>query len=303
MTEKEERSVIWIAVVFLVVAVAGMGLVRRLYGTGEDTDGSNLASRVQEGFDTIDGTEMDIMIPLSGQEADQFHFSESIRDKMLEVTLEDTPEDFFHQNRIKGNDKKIAQVFYLQNDGKATLQFWLKDIYEAEFQVEGDNLCIRLEYPTEKWDKIVVLEGNAWTSQMVDQLAEEGIKGILSGDVDTANSLRADVYLSLEVESGTAEEAFGDRVPETEIIIYYNDDYFIPDFDSRTCAQLLCGCLSQEYGEDHVSIKKTDEWDLEDAMIPAVRIVCSMWNDGAEKLEETIIRTVILHYQEKEEAQ
>mgnify|MGYP006990131141 CR=1 FL=1 len=61
------------------------------------------------------------------------------------------------------------------------------------------------------------------------------------------------------------------RRPQTEIVIYYNDDYFIPEFDSRSLAEIFQGYYNEFHDEWTVVLVKSDAFDLKDAMVPAVK--------------------------------
>lgn len=266
MTENGEKLLVRLAAVFLLIAVAVMGYIRFLQKNGAENAKEAMAAGIQaEGFEAIGGEDADIIIPLPDGKNDGFHVEEDLKDKKLKVVLEGVREDYFYENKIKGNEGKISQVLYRQNAGEAELQFILNDIYEADIRVKGNELYLTLENPTEQWDTIVVLEGEGWSEEAVACLEEQGMKGLVSGDIRTANELRADFFLSMSVE-----ETMGNG-----ITVYYNDDYFIPDYDSKSYAETLRQSLSEEYGEENVRIVKTSEWDLDDAMIPAVKIVCS----------------------------
>jgi post-segregation antitoxin (ccd killing protein) len=100
---------------------------------------------------------------------------------------------------------------------------------------------------------------------------------------------------------------------ETGIRIYYDDDYAIPLFGSRELAEVLAEAFANQYDEKQVAVIKTADWELSDAMVPAVRVVCSMAAADGEEITadvrerwqeenaELIAETVIKQYQEMEE--
>lgn len=323
MTENGEKVLVRLAAVFLMIAVAVMGYIRSLYRSGEESAKEAMAAGLgAEGFEAIGREDADIIIPLPDAEEDGFHVEEDLKDKKLKVVLVGSQEDYFYQNKIKGNEEKISQVLYRQNAGKTELQFILNDIYEADIRVKGSELYLTLENPAEQWDTIAVLEGTGWSEEAVACLEAQGIKGLVSGDIGTANELRADFFLLLSVEepwdNGTQSAP---DASDTGITIYYNDDYFIPDCDSKSYAEALRQYLAKECGEENVRIAKTTEWDLDDAMIPAVKIVCrpgaaigTVGADeavtdihteggtfGEEKIAVLAAKATVLLYQEMEE--
>lgn len=321
MTEKGEKLLVRLAFAFLVIAFAVMGYIRSLERTGaENAKEAMAAGIVAEGFEAIGREDADIVIPLPDERSDGYYVEEDLTNKKLKVVLEGVREEYFYQNPIKGNEEKISQVLYRQNLGETQLQFILNDIYETDVRVRGNELCLTLENPAEQWDKIVVLDGKGWDEEAVECLEAQGVKGLVSGDVRTANELRADFFLSLAVDevSGSGQQGAGEA-SDRGITIYYNDDYFIPDFDSKAYAEALQQYLASDYGGENVRIMKTTEWDLDDAMLPAVKIVCvpgaegkTVGSDEAERetdreevdLEHIAVsaaKATLLQYQEMEE--
>lgn len=321
MTEKGEKLLVRLTFAFLVIAFAVMGYIRSLERTGaENAKEAMAAGIVAEGFEAIGREDADIVIPLPDERSDGYYVEEDLTNQKLKVVIEGVREEYFYQNPVKGNEEKISQVLYRQNLGETQLQFILNDIYETDVRVRGNELCLTLENPAEQWDKIVVLDGKGWTEEAVECLEEQGIKGLVSGDVRTANELRADFFLSLAVDevSGSGQQGEGEA-SDRGITIYYNDDYFIPDFDSKAYAEALQQYLASDYGGENVRIMKTTEWDLDDAMLPAVKIVCvpgaegkTVGSDEAERetdreevdLEHIAVsaaKATLLQYQEMEE--
>ncbi|MGN0133005.1 MAG: hypothetical protein ACI4AA_11235 [Lachnospiraceae bacterium] len=313
MTENGEKILIRITAVFLILAVAAMGYIRSLQRAEAGSAEENWTLGIREEcFEAISGKEADIIIPLPETGSEQFRVEENLKDRMLTVVLENVEEDYYQQYKIRGNEEKISQVLCRQNGGETELQFILNDIYEADIQVKENELHLKLESPSEQWDKIVVLEGDNWNEEAVDRLEENGIKGLMSGDIKTANELRADFYLSLSIEYSYADEQRRQDGSAAEIVIYYNDDYFIPDFDSRAYAEMLQRYLAEEYGAENIRLVKSTEWDLADAMIPAVKIICQ-WENGTAAGEESetglqkkdlsvsVAEAIILRYEEMDE--
>lgn len=309
MTEMGEKVLVFGTVVFLVLSLATMFYARKSFGNEsleeESEEDSAVESIQEEYFVAIEGKEADIIIPLPDTEAEEpFRIEESLKDKTLEIFLQDAEEDYYYKHKVQGNERKISQVRYQQGNKESSLKFVLKDIYITDVQVKGEAVYLTFEDPASQWDRLVVLEGDCWEEDVTGQLEKQNIKGLVSGDVHTANELRTDFYLFMSVEAVAEKE---------HITIYYNDDYFIPEFDSRTLAELLEEKFAEQYGEQNVAVEKTEEWELGEAMVPAVRVVCSMSApDEGEPREAAIERfnqengmlvaeALIERYQEMEE--
>lgn len=287
MTEKGEKVLAIVAAVFLAAAVCVMGYISKnadaedfTENTGEYAEGLQESQGNEESyFVSIDGTEADIVIPLPGNGAkDTFRIEESLKDMTLEVILQDVEEQYYLEHKIQGNEEKISQVSYRQGKKESELIFVLKDIYTADVQIKGDSVFLRLCNPAEQYDRLVVVEGDCWEKEVFDSLEKMDIKGLANGDMMTANSLRADFFVSMSVDTW----ASGD-----EITIYYNDDYYIPEFDSRRFAELLKEAFGKRYGSGNVSIEKMEEGKLSEAMVPSVLIECRIEMPDAGAPDET----------------
>jgi len=308
MTEKEESFLTTCIVIFLMIAMGFMYVMRNSYGTEnmrEESEADPAESIHEDYFVAIEDKEADIIIPLPDRETEEpFYIEESLKDKTLEIFLEGAKEDYYYEHKVQGNERKISQVRYQQGEKESSLKFTLKDIYVTDAQIKGNALYLKLQKPTEQWDRLVVLEGGCFEEDVLNRLEKEDIKGLLNGDIYTANELKTDFYLFMSVETAAEKD---------HINIYYNDDYYIPEFDSRSLAELLETEFVKVYGKENVHIEKTDKWELGEAMMPAVRVVCTMsTSDEGEPGEAAvqsfnqengmlIAETLIGKYQEMEE--
>lgn len=313
MTEKGEKILIIVTSVFLVGALCVMGYIRKhtsaedfTESTGEYAEGAQETQDSEESyFVSIDGTEADIVIPLPNNGAkDTLRVEESLKDMTLEVILQDVEEDYYLEHKVQGNREKIAQVSYRYGSKESELVFVLKDIYAADVQVKEDTILLKLGNPAEQYDRMVVLEGRCWEKEVFDSLEKKEIKGLSEGDVMTANRLRADFFVSMSVDTWASED---------EIIIYYNDDYYMPEFDSRHFAELLQAAFEERYGNGSVSVERTGEGELTEAMVPAVMIECHLGMPDAGEPGKTdrekinaengmiVADVLIKQYQEMEE--
>jgi hypothetical protein len=246
-----------------------------MYRTGEwkqaETQTSENREIAEDYFEAAGRQDTDLVIPLPDAQS-AYQLQESIRDETLQIILEKCEEDFYIQNKIRGNEEKITGVRYLQSGAQTTLTFALNGVYEAQVDRQQDGLHITLVSPLNEYDKIVVFGGSVWEQEDADQLQEEGVKCFLSGDVQSANALRAELYVELTQGKFPIVETQGDG---PQIVIYTSDAYVIPGFDSADLAQLLQEKLSERFVKAEVLVCESDDADLADAMIPAVKVVCS----------------------------
>lgn len=310
MTEKGEKVLVFGTVVFLVLALATMFYVRRSFGNEgmEEAEADASVESIQEEyFVAIEGKEADIIIPLPDMEDEEtFRIEESLKDKTLEIFLQNAEEDYYYKYKVQGNERKISQVRYQQGNKESSLKFTLKDVYVTDVQVKDEAVYLTFKEPASQYERLVVLEGDCWEGAVTDRLEKQNIKGLVSGDIYTANELRTDFYLFMSVEAGAEKE---------HISIYYNDDYFIPEFDSKSLAEILEAEFAEQYGQQNVTVERTEEWELGEAMVPAVRVVCTMCAPDEGEPGETAIESfnqkngmliadaLIKRYQEMEEKQ
>lgn len=317
MTEKGEKLLILAAGLFLALSI---GVVLFVYQLDESKaaapeDGKGAAEDTIGGgyFEAAVGEDADIVIPLpDGKE--QFHIEESAGGKKLTVTLDEVEEDFFALNKIRGDEEKISRIQLIREQEAASLIFTFYHVYEADASFDKGELRLKLTSPMASYEKIIVMDGGSELFREETEKAFEpyGIKGIFDGDVAGANELRAECFVSVEEKSGAYGAGnYGERdntlQDKTEIAIYYNDDYFIPEFDSRSLAELFRDYYNEFHDEWTVILVKSDDADLKGSMVPAVRIVYRMpqempaetKEDGAvreDSVERLTIDALVLQY-------
>lgn len=283
MTEKGEKLLILAAGLFLALSA---GVVVFIYQLKESEsvlppEGQEALEETIGGeyFEAAAGEDADIMIPLPEGE-EQFYIEESAGGKKLAVILYGVEEDFFAENKIRGNEEKISRIQLVREQEAASLIFTFYHVYEAEASREGGEIRLKLISPVTGYEKIIVMDGVSEKSreETKEAFAPYEIKGIFDGDVEAANELRADCFVSLEEKKGAYEaDNYGNNGSTTqngtEIVIYYNDDYFIPEFDSRSLAEIFRDYYNELHDEWTVVLVKSDDPDLKDAMVPAVKIV------------------------------
>ncbi|MCH5281958.1 MAG: hypothetical protein J1E61_10870 [Lachnospiraceae bacterium] len=303
MSEKGEKLLYMAASVFLILSVSVMVFVNRGAEAGETDEGTEITEPIREAyFEAVDGNEGDIIIPLpEGEAGTQYHIEEKIGAMELEVILGPVEEEFFHQNKIRGNEDKIRQVLCLHEKEKTSLVFNLRHIYESEAAIQDGMLYLKLEDPVNQYDRIVVLAGEsgAWQEEAKNRLQEKKIKGFSSGDVAMANELHADFFVGFEQEPVRRGE--GGEIPAVNMItICYNDDYFIPDFDSGDLAAFLYEYYSQETDWEIRLVKSSDP-ELLEAMIPGVKVVYNLTESTGDSPQLLAVDALIGKYEEMEE--
>ena len=284
MTEKGEKLLILAAGLFLALAVGVVIFLYRLDESefiAEESGEEDMKETIGgDYFEAAAKEDADIVIPLPEGE-EQFHIEESAGGKKLTVILDEVEEDFFARNKIRGNEEKISRIQLIKEQETTSLIFTFYHIYEADASLEGGEIRLKLTSPLAGNEKIIVMDGisEEFREEIEEAFAPCEIKGIFNGDIKGANELRAECFVSMERERTAAYGAggYGDRgnAPqrETEIVIYYNDDYFIPEFDSRSLAEIFQGYYNEFHDEWTVILVKSDDSDLKDAMVPAVKIV------------------------------
>lgn len=305
MSERGEKLLYVAACIFLILSVSVMVFVNRGAEAGkvETAEGAEITEPIREAyFEAVDGREGDIIIPLPGGEADAlYHIEERMGAMELEITLGPVEEEFFHQNKIRGNEEKIRQVLCLHEKEKTSLVFDLRHIYESEAVIQDGLLYLKLVDPTNHYDKIVVLGGESgtWQEEAKDRLQEEKIKGFTSGDVSMANQLHADFFVGFAKEP--VRQDGGEDVSAVNVVtICYNDDYFIPDFDSSDLAAFLYEYYSQETDWEIRLVKSSDP-ELREAMIPGVKVVYSLTESTKDSPQLLVVDALIDKYEEMEE--
>lgn len=304
MTEKGEKLLILAAGLFLALS---MGVVVFVYqldesGTAVPKDGAKALKDTIGGeyFEAAAGEDADIVIPLpEGRE--KFNMEESAGGKKLTVVLDEVEEDFFAANKIRGDEEKISRIQLIREQESASLIFTFYHVYEADAFFEEGEIRLKLTSPMASYEKIIVVDGVSETFREEAESAFETfeIKGIFDGDVADANELRAECFVSVERDNTSQDKA--------EIAIYYNDDYFIPDFDSRSLAELFRDHYNEFHDEWTVVLVKSDDPDLRGSMVPAVRIVYRMPQEiqtetpedeknGKDSVERLTIDALVLQY-------
>lgn len=302
MTEKGEKLLAVAAFLFAALFIGSMILVRNMdvnARVAEQIVSENdieAESIREEYFETIELAEADIVIPLPEGLEDTVEIREIPLEKRIEIVMGDEDESFFHRNKIQGNEEKISSVFFSKVQGQTSLVFMLSHFYETETEIVGNEIRMTLENPADVYDRMIVLDDTfaQWEERIDGETEPYHMKAFVSGNMEEANGIRADCFVSLQkeimaetgdqTEDATIEDSGAEN--EVEIVIYYNDDYFIPEFSSGDLAQVLMDYFLKAHETWNISISRSNDSQLSQAMIPAVKVVCTMPAQAVEDKEE-----------------
>lgn len=215
-------------------------------------------------MESTSGVAGSFRVPLpKGIRAENVTVENRYMDRELLLYVQGGDEIFYEENRISGD---IAPVLFgqreQQEDG-VVLKFRMSRVLEYVSTMEGNALTINWYEPGELYEYIVVLDpagggeeiGTVGSSlrekdvtlqvarQIQSRLSLQNVRLYCTRTEDVsvspearaqlAEEVRADLYIRLSVSAAPEDaEAYG-------ITGIYNDDFYIPDFDSPTLADLL----------------------------------------------------------------
>lgn len=284
MTAKEEKILTTITFLLIILCIVIFAFVYKQDSTRTLVSSEQVVSENvirEEYFEPVYGAEADIIISLPKDEKGQFYIEESFSEKEIRIVFEDVEEDFFYQNKVKGNQEKIRQVYFVKDGTQTTLVFVLKQIYEGRMLEKDGQISFQLQNPAELYERIFVFDGiSEEDREMVSDLLGDEMTAFFGGGIEAANELRADGYVCLEKQVRHEDTGLADSA--AEVVIYYNDAYYIPQFDSRGFAQLLKGHYEELKPDWKVMITACDDELLGDARVPAVKIVYKTFQNGED---------------------
>ena len=134
----------------------------------------------------------------------------------------------------------------------------------SEIPVDADRrLVLKLDLDKNE-------ENERKISEAKTELINRNVYAVWDGDIDKANSIRADAYMEFRVTDRSSVSSNSVKGTKS-VIIEYNDDYYIPEFDSFDMSVRLCNAY-EAYGYSAEAVYADDE-RLRDAMQPAVRLI------------------------------
>ena len=117
-----------------------------------------------------------------------------------------------------------------------------------------------------------------------DELLQRDVFAIWNGSVDDANEVRADAFVEFKVSN---PDLSAKNSKDGYIKVEYNDDFYIPEFDSLDAAIRICNAY-EVAGYEAEAVKCEDE-GLKKAVEPAVRII---FEDNSKLLMFPAIRAL-----------
>ena len=117
-----------------------------------------------------------------------------------------------------------------------------------------------------------------------DELVQRDVFAIWKGSVEDANEVRADAFVEFKVSN---PDLSAKDSKDGHIKVEYNDDFYIPEFDSLDAAIRICNAY-EVAGYEAEAVKCEDE-GLKKAVEPAVRII---FEDNSKLLMFPAIRAL-----------
>lgn len=252
-------------------------------------------------------------------------------DRRLVMFIRGATGFFYENNRITGYVEPVEKASYTVESEGVTLYLQLSELYEYESILEKGYLQVNLYKPTERYEKVIVLDADApegLSSQEIEALYQieekcrllleaEGIRVYnasdqngtagLSDKLTLVEQARAAIYLGLTLGQDADEERFGSYV-------CYNSLYFRPwltngDFADRIEREMVTAIEGRALG-----LLEVEDGILPELSIPAA-IVCpgyvSHETEGKllladayqERIAEGICRGILETFEELEQIQ
>ncbi|MGN0432479.1 MAG: N-acetylmuramoyl-L-alanine amidase [Lachnospiraceae bacterium] len=239
-----------------------------------------------------------LCIPLaSGVKAENVMVENHYMERQIWIYIKDTSPGFYAKEAISGNLTGITEGNYEYAGGTTLIKFTLSDVYECKSILEEGKLYIDFVPPGEIYEKIVVIDaggGGSENGATVGTMLEKDInldilkrlKVLLdAGDIKVyytrtgdkevlvqdrialANSTNADMFISIQVNESEDVTLYGTEV-------FYNGQYFTPDFNSVKLADLAERNVVTRISTRGNGLFAAEEKDtlLQAATVPAVVI-------------------------------
>ena len=152
----------------------------------------------------------------------------------------------------------------------------------------SENDLVRMEDMTGRlviaYDEKEVIPDPEDMKKSKDELLQRDVFAIWNGSVDDANEVRADAFVEFKVSN---PDLSAKDSKDGYIKVEYNDDFYIPEFDSLDAAIRICNAY-EVAGYEAEAVKCEDE-GLKKAVEPAVRII---FEDNSKLLMFPAIRAL-----------
>lgn len=229
-----------------------------------------------------------IVIPLEkGTQAQQVVLENHYTDRELCILLQNVNPDFYKENGLSGDVGVIKEgVLDIQESG-VLLRLETDHIYEYVNVMEGDKLVVTYRKPKDLYQQILVIEPLGDTrekKEITTRLAtllqkevkqdtiriysteNEGSDAHCMDALDLIDEVEADTYLGLTLAESEDSGEYG-------ICSYYNDLYYMPEFENVTLADLVTRQVTLVAKNRAIGLfPATEDSILYQLEIPAVQI-------------------------------
>lgn len=239
-----------------------------------------------------------LCIPLeNGVKAENVIIENHYMERQVWIYIKETSAGFYTKEAISGDLSGITEGCYEYAGGITLIQFTLSDLYECKSILEEGKLYINFVPPAEVYEKIVVIDAGGGGSEngvTAGSMFEKDInldilkqlKMLLdnsdikvyytrTGDKDVtaeerialANATGADMFISIQLNASDDVTIYGTEA-------FYNEQYFIPDFNSVELADLAERNVVTQISTRGNGLFAAEEEDilLQSATVPATVI-------------------------------
>lgn len=278
-----------------------------------------------------------LRVPLpNGCRAEDISIENYYMDQELWILIDSAEGGFYAENAISGNQEKVRQGIYEEDENGIKLRFKLTGIFEYRTILENNELYISFLNPQEVYEKIVVIDpacggfntgytkgelkekeiNLAIAEKLRERLEQTDIKAYYTrmDDVNPAqesrirlaNETRADLYIRIALGSSGDGSVYGTAA-------VYNEDYFIPGFGNAELAALLEEEVAASIKGKALELEETDETEdiLNYITVPAAIIKAGCITNKQEatllvreeyqdKIAAGIYNAILKAYEEKE---
>lgn len=215
-------------------------------------------------MESVSGVFRSFRVPLpKGIRAENVTMENRYLDRELLLYIQGGDEGFYEEHSISGDIEPVLSSQEEQQKDGVLLRFRMNRVLEYKSTMEGSDLTINWYEPGELYDYVVVLDpagGGEETGNVGSSLREKDVTLQVAKQVQSRLSLQnvrlyctrtEDVSVSPEARAQLAEEVKADFYirlsvsadPEDAdaygITGIYNDEFYIPGFDSPALADLL----------------------------------------------------------------
>ena len=128
--------------------------------------------------------------------------------------------------------------------------------------------------------------------------------GITEGNVEYANTSHADCFVKLiskenSLETKQEDEDLNQENDSIRAVIYYNNEFFLPDYDSFDFAGDVSERFSQYFVTQDVTIAESSDEELKKAMQPAIIIESNLPMEEMQKFISESLENIFTEENDK----